>query len=255
MLVDITVTATKRIRILKKTLDSFMKNMFLDFLERGHNIRLIINVDPIGNDGNEDDFFKLLRSLPLKYMLLFPTKPNFPQAFKTVWQNAETKYIFHLEDDWELMERVDLLELIDILEAEDDLAILRLAAFVAEKPRTSGVSLMKNWNKFFPYNGRYYECPEELKTSVGFCGHPSLIKGEFIKNVVGHIDESCNPEKQFHSRGRTPIMEEVVKWRYGVYSVPGSLPIIRDIGRKWMVENGYRKSGSKAYFTVWQNVT
>lgn len=254
MLVDITITATQRIRILKKTLDSFMKNMFMDFLNQGHNIRLIINVDPVGNDGNRDDFLKLLKSLPLRYMLIFSPKPSFPKAFKTVWQSAEAKYVFHLEDDWELLQKINLLDLINILDAEDDLALLRLAAFVAGKTRTNGVSLMKNWNKFFSYNGKYYECPEELKTSVGFCGHPSLIKGKFIKNVVGHLDDIHNPEKIFHSRRNTPIMQEVMKWKYGVWSIPGTPPLIVDIGRKWMVENNFRKSGSKAYFTRWEKV-
>jgi hypothetical protein len=47
-------------------------------------------------------------------------------------------------------------------------------------------------------------------------------------------------------------MEEVARWRYGVYAKPNDPPAILDIGRKWMVENKLRKRGNKAWFTQWE---
>lgn len=247
--IDITITAVMRPSIFGVTINSFFKNLFDDYLERGHRLHLIINIDPIGGEDSKY-FIKCLGNYLNMESINIPIRASFPKAFKWVWSNVhvDADYVLHLEDDWELLRKVGLLRLINILEEEKDLALLRLPAFYA------GTHVMKNWNKFFPYNGKYYECPEELKGGLGFCGHPSLIKAEFVRNTVKHLDDTRNPEKQFHSRGNTPIMEEVRRWRYGVYGVPGDPPLIRDIGRKWMVKNNFRKQGSKAHFINWEKV-
>lgn len=246
--IDITMTATMRISVIKKTLDSFFRFMFDKYLDAGNELNLVLNIDPIGNDFIKQDLKNCLKERFYKLSVNLADEPSFPRAFKRVWSNVSTSsnYVFHLEDDWELLREVDLVSLIHILEEEKELALLRLAAFPA------GEAAMKNWNRFFPYNGKYYECPEEMKAGVGFCGHPSLIKAEFVRNITPFLDDSRNPEKQFHSRGKTDIMKEVVKWKYGVYSTPSSFSLIRDLGRKWMVERGFKKQGCKAHFTRWE---
>jgi hypothetical protein len=110
---------------------------------------------------------------------------------------------------------------------------------------------MKNWNLYFPYNGVYFECPDILKMSVGFCGHPSIIKKAFIETTAPYINTKLNPEKQFH-HGPKEIMAVVAKWRYGVYAKPNEPNAIADLGRKWMVENKLTKKGSKAWFLEWE---
>lgn len=247
--VTITTTATIRPEIFKQTIDSFFKNMFDNYRNTGHQLNLVLNIDPIGGlVGYITDFANIIYNRFDHVLFNTPMIPSFPKAFKKVWENIyeESNYVFNLEDDWELTQSINLLNLINIMENEKDLGILRLAAFHA------GENEMKNWNKYFPYNGKYYECPEELKGGLGFCGHPSLIKAEFVRNTAKYLDKNRNPEKQFHSRGRTPIMEEVIKWRYGVYSIPGSDPLIKDIGREWMIKNNFKKQGTKAYFVKWE---
>lgn len=250
-IIDVTTTATIRPSIFQQTFKSFFQNLFADYQQKGHIINLILNIDPIGNKYN--DIYTIMgiaQKLFNNIQISIPKIPSFPKAFKHVWSyiTPNTDYIFNLEDDWELTQKVDLLKLINIMETEKNLAILRLAAFHA------GKDTMKNWNKIFPYNGKYYKCPEELKTGLGFCGHPSLIKANFVQNTVKHIDINRNPEKQYHSKDKTPIMEEVMKWKYGVFSEPGNLPLIKDIGRQWMVENNFKKQGNKAFFTNWERI-
>jgi hypothetical protein len=246
--IDVTITATQRSTIFKKTVDSFFENMFDDYRDAGHGLNLILNIDPVGNGGS--DFTPVLYGRFNEMLFNAPMDASFPKAFKYVWSNvhSDADFVFHLEDDWELLRNVNLMNLINILEKEDGLALLRLPAFYAMG------TTMKNWNKWFPYNGDYYECPKELKTGLGFCGHPSLIRAEFVRNTAELLDIDRNPEKQFHSRGNTPIMQEVLKWRYGVYGIPGSPPLVRDIGREWMVKNNFRKSGSKAHFINWEKL-
>lgn len=238
--IDITITACRRPNILAKTFLSFYCLM-LD----GHTCRASINIDPVG-DGKIENVINTCMAYFPNAVFQTPDKPNFSDAFKWVWSHRMgADYVLHLEDDWELLKIVDVMDMVRILENNPKLALLRLPQFKADGDK------MKNWNKFFPWNGEYFECPEELKMSVGFCGHPSLIKREFIDNTVNYIDTTKNPEKQFH-RGPKEIMDEVAKWSYGVYGSPKESAFIRDIGRRWMIENNWKKKGSKAYFMEWE---
>jgi len=236
---DIVCTATKRPGILKKTLDSFKRKLFMG------EQRLIINIDPIGIDkASRLKMVEMCCSYFKDVTYNLPDTPSFPKAFKWTWDQVKAPYTFLLEDDWELMVDININEMMLMLEDHPELALLRLPMF------RSTTDNMKNWNKFFPWNGEYFACPHELRAEVGFCGHPSLIKSEFVKNTRDHIDVSINPEKQFHNVN-SKIREEVLKWEYGVFGLPNQPAAIRDIGRRWMIKNNFRKKGNKAWFMEW----
>lgn len=240
MKVDVTITATKRLDILFKTLASFMENLLWKT-----DCEAIVNVDPVGDDHQSE---KVLRVVEL----FLPVKcsrqgidPDFCEAFRYTWSCVDAPWVFHLEDDWELKQKVDIDEMRQILEEEDDLALLRLPQF------RSTMTDMKNWDKFFPWNGKYFECPDELRQGVGFCGHPSLIKGDYVKTCAELIKPGKNPEKQFHG-DNDKLVAEVMKWRYGVFSKPNHPNYIQDLGREWMSKSGWKKEGSKAFFLKWE---
>ncbi|MEW6265760.1 MAG: hypothetical protein AB1641_22025 [Thermodesulfobacteriota bacterium] len=243
-MIDITITATRRPDILRQTLASFERYMFPGFQD----YRLIINIDPIG-PSTEKETLAALKFFDLQYLVMsLSPSSSFPQAFHRVWSAATAEWIFHLEDDWELLRPIDLADMLAIMSAESDLAILRLPVFPA------GREAMKNWNLWFPWNGRYFECPADKRIATGFCGHPSLIRGEFVRRTVQLLNPDRNPEKQFHDwRGNPTLIAEVQRWRYGVWAKPSNSPAIRDLGRPWMVTNGYRKAGNKAHFTRWES--
>lgn len=239
-MIDITMTACKRPEIIERTLSSFRERMF-DGSER-----LIINVDNAGLDNiSQYDIVELARRYFSKITYRTPKNPSFPDAFKWVWLQAKADYIFHLEDDWELLQPVDVTEMLSVMSKNKDLVELRLP------DKKSNSDKLKSWNKFIPWNGEFFEVPESLKFSVGHSGHPTLIRGVFVKKVATYIDGSRNPEKQFHGNNFR-ITEELKKWRIGAYGGPDRPPFVRDIGRRWMVNNGFRKHGSKAYFTQWE---
>jgi len=240
-MIDITMTAVRRPELVRQTLDTFVSKLF----SRANEYHLIINVDPVGRDMQSFKIIDLCREYFRNITCRCPEEPSFGSAFKWVWTRTTADFVFHLEDDWELVRPVDLMKMIEIMTNNPDLAILRLPW----KPTDTDSA--KNWKYFFPWNGEFFECPRELKRTVGFCGHPSLIRGEFIRNTAEYIDETRNPEKQFH-HGPREIMEEIDKWRYGVFAEQNQSPAIRDIGRQWMIKNNYRKAGSKAFFTQWE---
>ena len=239
-LIQVTITAANRKDVLYRTLSSFMENLLFRC-----NVEAIINIDNVGETGSTDTIAKIVELfMPIK-LSRRSLKPNFSEAFAFCWHSVEADWVFHLEDDWELMEKVEIREMIEILNDEKDLALLRLPKFRSTEDK------MKNWDKFFPWNGKYFECPSELRQAVGFCGHPSLIKGEFVKKCAPLLDQALNPEKQFHG-DNIPLVEEVMKWRYGVFSKPNHPAYIKDLGREWMLKNDLRKKGNKAWFTVWE---
>jgi hypothetical protein len=239
-MIDVTITATRRPQILEKTLDSFKE--FFDVPTR-----CIINVDPVGDD-IESGGITDLASRYFRYVTFrTPSDPAFGVAFKWCWMQSDASWVFHLEEDWELLQPVRASRLIEILEDEKDLALLRLPMF------HSGPTSMKNWGHFYPWNGTYYECPYEKRVMLGFCGHPSMIRGEFVSECAPALMEDRNPEKQFHD-GPMEILLRVLNYRYGVYGKPETGPFIRDIGREWMKTSGWTKSGNASYFTQWEKV-
>ena len=244
---DITMTAVRRPEIIYKTLSSFVNNLFdKESLKKS---QLIINIDPVGEAKEsigtiKDICFSFFFD---RVIYRIPDVPNFSAAFKWVWRQTDANYVFHLEDDWELVRPINLKEIINVLGSEPDLALIRLPMF------KSGIKEMKNWNRFYSWNGKYFECPEELKRSVGFCGHPSIIKKSFVESVVPFIDTKLNPEKQFH-HGHVEIMKTVDKYRYGVWGPQNSEPAIRDLGRDWIKDKLWQKKGAKAFFTEWEKI-
>ena len=247
-MIDVTITATMRSYIFRQTVSSFKKYLFKDDLFKGKPPSVIINIDPVGPDPDVRFVLSVVRQYLSRIVFIrVPGEPSFPKAFKWVWSQTEADFVFHLEDDWELLRPIDLGRMIEVMKSKPDLAALRLPW------KATQADSMKNWRYFFPWNGEFFECPTELKRAVGFCGHPSLIRGEFVRNTVKLLDPTRNPEKQFH-HGDPALLEEVDKWRYGVFARPNEPSAIRDIGRKWMVANGWRKAGSKAFFTTWEKI-
>lgn len=238
-MIDLTVTACIRPQIIRRTLSSFKRNLFKDVP-----CRLILNVDQVGEYGTKYEIYNIAQQF-FKGICRITETPSFPEAFIWTWSQTKRDFVFHLEDDWELLRPVDIYAMFRIMEKYEDLAVLRLPY------KSTGLQSAKNWKYFFPFNGDFFECPEELRQEVGFCGHPSLIRGEFVRRAVVHLDPKKNPEKQFH-HGNPGLIAEVLRWRYGVYAGPNEPAAIRDIGRKWMVKEGFKKAGNKAFFTEWE---
>jgi hypothetical protein len=245
ILIDITMTAVRRPEILKRTLHSFFKNCFAPIMDR---CRLVINIDPIGDAMPSHELVPIIGGFFKHYYVHLPMTPSFPHAFKWVWQHASAPFVFHLEDDWELLAPVDIIHMIRMLEDFPRLASLRLPFFPSSDRE------MKNWNLFFPWNGYYFECPKDLRKTAGFAGHPALLRGDFVRECAPLIDVNLNPEKQFHG-DNDPLVNEVLRWQYGVYSQPNSPKILKDIGALWKAENNFQKAGSKAFFTQWEQTT
>lgn len=238
--IDITMTAVIRPDLLRRTLASFKENLFQDWP-----CRLIINVDPVGGDpADANDVIDVARDFFPDMKCRIPKTASFPDAFIWVLRQSTSRLVFHLEDDWEMATEVNLRSLLVLFDQYLDLALLRLSGWPGEETK------VKAWNKFVPWNGKFYEIPQNLKKAIGFSGHPSLIRKVFLDDTVPFLNPSNNPEKQFHYN--SSVLRRLLKYRFGIYSWPGAPRLIRDTGERWRNASGWKKKGSKAFFTEWE---
>jgi len=254
MIINLTMTAIRRPELHERVLKSFCEKMFYPALEKDKTLgmRIFINFDPLNEAMDEDDMLAPFKKWLKDGINWFETnEAHFGKAFKRVWTKSlasSADFTFHLEDDWELLQSVDLLNLIHIMNKYPNLQTLRLNSF------SSGQTMTKNWNKFIPWNGVFFEIPANDRGLLGFTGHPSLIRQSFVNEVAPQLNPDSNPEKQIGGKNKKFRHLFQDPYRYGIYGVRGKGPIVKDIGRKWMIDNGYRKKGSKAYFTEYIKV-
>lgn len=243
---NIITTATLRPEILKRTFDSFCNNLFQDHIK---DASLIINIDRVGcfEDEKQSRFQEILgyiSELGFKNIHVnCPDNPSFAKAFYWLTSQIDNDLVFNLEEDWELVTAIDFNEMLREFKNNKDLVHLRLSAFDSQPDK------LKQWNKWIPRNSRYYAIPQDLKGVIGWCGHPSLNRGSFLKHFNGVIDPWKNPEKQI--KGDQPI---ILNSDFGVWQAQNDKATIRDIGRQWMQDNGYQKKGDKAFFTEWEKI-
>jgi len=243
-MISVCTTATMRPEILKKTFESFYRHMFL-FADT----KLYINIDPAGCERKYySNALVEIDSIVYKYfddveyrIPTFDTGGSFPKAFIWVCSQPKTEYFFFLEDDWELLRPADLNEMINIMDNNPDLALLRL-------PRWGSKDVCRQWNKReIPWNGEFFELPDDMKCGLGFSGNPSLIRTSWMKKVLSHVSPDRDPEKQI--KGRNALF--LTAYRFGIFQHQNEERAISDIGSHWRTERKLKKD-NKFRFVTWE---
>jgi hypothetical protein len=250
---EITMCATLRPDLIKRTLDSHIENLFKEDIQSA---KLILNLDMAGAEGEEVkrdlviDVLRVIESYPFRdYYYRIGTDPHFPTAFFWCWDRTRDQLVFNLEEDWLLKEKIDFKAMVKEMLDDESIVHLRLSQF------SSTIETCKNWNKFTHWNGRWFEVLPEDKGVIGWCGHPSLNRRSFMAAALTYANRRKNPEKQIKGRRYShPINDLFRESRFGVFTPQNSPAAVVDIGREWMVQNGYVKEGNKAFFTKWRKV-
>lgn len=229
--------ATIRPEIFDKTLNSFFGKCFR---HNGNiNYQIALHVDCVG-DHEEKDIHEIFGLAEIYFgterIWYFGTERDqrfcsLSRSFYNLWFFASASlcdYVFYLEDDWLLLENIDMGRLIQIMDNNPNLATLRLNRF------KSGAAFAKQWKHWFRWNGQYFECQEKDKAHIGWCGHPGLVRKEFIIETLPLLRDDQCPERQMKGiYGPTKMRDIIMKWDYGVFSNPNRQPLIADIGRVW----------------------
>lgn len=224
IIMDFTTTAMARPEIVDRTYASFSKNLKgIDLKE----CRLFINVDPLPNDVNREEVIKVAEKYFEEVHPNYPEKANFTAACNWIWSNAQTEYIFHLEDDWQLIEKVSVPQLLKYFKKHSKLLEVALRA----------------------YRYQYLICPLS----------PNIMHERYYKAIAGKLNENCNPEiqlrgKKFGIDMPTREFKISTKGKLVIYPEKKNKIIVKDIGRKWIKKSKYKKpKGKKGHFTTWES--
>jgi len=153
-------TAMTRPDVLKKTYLSFSQNIKGIALE---GLKLYINIDPLPDPDAALSVIKTAKLFFGEVVANTPSEPNFTKAVDWCWTNANTDYIFHLEDDWVLNRPVNIQDMMSFFKNE----------------KVKQVALRA-------YGYRYKK----------MCLSPSIICKTLYKRFAGNFDYSLNPEVQ-----------------------------------------------------------
>jgi hypothetical protein len=169
--------------------------------------RLLINVDPFIDD-RADSKRAACIDIASHYFgevcPRLPDVPNFSLALKWLWEFSESEYIFNLEDDWELLQKIDLLVLLEKL-----------------GEHSWGHIMLRAWT------WRNYD----------FCLAPGLLQKPLYKFCAGVLTPTANPEATIRSKlSRT-------KYKGLVFPENNEEVILRDLGRSWLRTAGYVRGG------------
>lgn len=221
---DFTTTAMARPDIVDKTYESFNKNL------KGINLkdcRLFINIDPLPTNVDRNEVTKISEKYFSVVIPNYPDKPNYTAAYNWIWSNADSEFIFNLEDDWELLREISIKELLEYFKKYPSLMEVALRA----------------------YSYKYRACPTS----------PSIMHRRYYKAVAGKLDEKINPEVQLRGKNfgiEMPSPRFKISWKGKIIAYPEQENeesiILKDIGRLWLDKTNFRRPKNKSGFTTWE---
>ena len=220
-MIDITTTATIRPDIFRTTLSTFCNKLFTDKSQ----YRLIINVDPIGDDKDPIEIIDIAKEFFTNILVNIPQKPNFAQAVKWCWERTTSEFVFHLEDDWKLRKNIDINHLISIMNQYKNMIGLRLS-----KSRVKNFSAKEKNDSFI----------ESRKVVL----NPIFLRGEFVRDIAQKMDIINNPERQI--RTTFGLTEDKI---VGIYCGVGEGRYVRHIGSDWQKVSKWDKIKGSNFIT------
>ena len=234
-MIDFATTACNRPEIIEKTYYSLQQAI------RGINLkecRLFINIDPMPNADNIEDnvrvakkyFGEVIWNTPKKDDGSIADKGSFPNAFKWCIYQVSKPYCFYIQDDWLFAQTFHIGYLIKMVNTNPRIASVNLY-------KTDGGSSL----------------PRRIYLS------PSLFKTGHFKKIALMLVPNYSPEKQLRpfSRKNNPYGGRILAklGYYGVCYRKNYMPMVRDLGRPWMKDNGLEKSrGAYNNFQSWKTV-
>ncbi len=208
-MIDLTMTATRRPDLVAITLASFQEKLF----ERLPVRTFFLNIDPIWGGEEDGNRVEAIARTYFQTVVRRPAQPSYGGAVKWLWQQPETDWFLHLEDDWTLSHKISLR---------------KLRKQMAE-PAVGQIAL-SNWSRIV----RRRRPPQ---IGVG----PLFASREFASAASGHMNPDLDPDKQFRN-GTNPALADIASHFRSVYfGGPFTKRTAIDIGRDWRDKRGIEK--------------
>ncbi|WP_426230675.1 glycosyltransferase family 2 protein [Pararhizobium sp. DWP3-4] len=221
--IDLCIVLGRRPDLLQRTLESFERDVFPNFVFQN----VFVNIDPIfGTEQDERDCMHLVKLCFPSAHFFRPEKPGFCAAVKRLWSHTLSDYVFHLEDDWVALDRLDK----QLMEPFHDPHVMQVSFHTADQhwdiARKGHLHQRNEYARVFGVNIPLFRKFPKFTTS------PSVLRGDFARQAAGLMDETRDPEKQFYSGVNAPL-ERLAKPNKNFIFSPQQKPVIRDIGREW----------------------
>lgn len=216
MNIEFTTTACTRPEVIDETYFSFTSNLKgVDF----NNTTLYLNIDPIPFKEKAIEVVDVARKYFGNVVYNITENGNLTSAIKWTWGKLEREFNFYLQDDWILLSDVSIDTLVSKIQSQNDANCVSVTL-------------------------RAYE-----KKSNRIVLAPSLFLSSFCKKISTDINEKYSTERQlWYSSGDKCVLEK------GLYSLrhPDNGLIIKDIGRDWLSNKGYKKEKKGLHFKTWE---
>jgi hypothetical protein len=214
-LIDLCIVATLRPELLRRTLESFKK-----YVKYSGEINPIINIDMVPKSDKELDIISQMIGIVKENIGDF-RKPtghtasivgNFAKAVKTVWENTTSEYVFHLEDDWEFLKKIDLDWCVYDMKCNN-----------------------YDYLRFPKIGAAHLNCMYKVALQ------PSLWKGSVVRSIANEMKIDKDPEKQLRTgQGNEPLDKILIEVQNkGLKDYDSNC--CKDIGRKWRDKQGLKK--------------
>lgn len=237
--IDITITATLRPAIVRRSLDS-LKRLLLDEIADAFEYRAIVNIDPIGEPGvTQADVEDIYRRFFTECQVFTPPTPSFPLAVKRVWEHAESPIVFHCEDSKMLTRPVPLERVVAAFDSIGPLAAVSLRALDTQAFPDLEYRLES-------YSGIYIT--PFFQRAVALL--PSFFRGVYVREMASYMREGASPEKTIRAHekqlGATlarSVRTTSEKYQYGFVGLKGDGqdPYFENIGRVWRAQHRFTK--------------
>lgn len=225
------LVAVRRSDLLDKTLASFANNLFCNF----NVTEFFANIDPMfGGQKEHDSTVACIRRYFPKAVIREPETPSFGAAVKWVWSQFSPGLALHLEDDWELIERITPSDVLPKL-----------------LPGYGAVSLCGNhpkWHKRRPYlwvgkrkRGLFSYSTEKIP-AMGTS--PKFIDGALAKCLANMMDPSLDPEKQMLPWINPEFSKIIANNKCGFLDKAGTRQygVMVELGRAWRDARDIKKN-------------
>lgn len=240
--VDFAMTSVLRPNLFDGTLKTIQKGILRHHID-DINFKLILNIDPVGEKVDPMEMVEITKKYFENVIYRIAKTPSFPKAVKWVWSKTDAPYVFHWEDDVNLLRQVDVMNMIEILKKYPELSSLRL--YKAGIPKRD---LIRTFGSIWKYHPEGFYLANDWKRQFGL--NPILIKKAFVKEAVERMVVNFNPEKQF--REAQKYMRPLIKkWKYGIYAKPGDRRIIDGRKGKWWKDELKLKKPKGKTFVQW----
>lgn len=239
--IDLRIIATRRPKLLERTLSSVVEIGL-----KGFNIRRIsMNIDPAFGDQTADaETGEVLKKFFPDAEIFRPLQPSFGAAVRRLWEMGGQRPFFHLEDDWIAKEPFSVEKVEDAFKS----------GVGAVTPLPEGLNISPEViYSVRRLRYRFFGIPYWAYTVTKLGTTPKFLLPDFASSCAAVMDPRLDPEKQMRPKRNPTLAKVIASKRNKFLRASDGGPILFDIGREWRDERKIKKI-VKNDVSTWEHI-